>query len=156
VSEPKDLREFRRAGHLPTLFCAFLYFAISCMVLPRSVRAHDGPDRGLGHSVRGRRIANPPLGGYLSDRLGGIRVLTWLYLGVAATMAGVSFLPPLGPCTLLLVTAMALLGMGNGAVFQLVAKRFPRSDRRDQRDRRGRGGGSGDSCCRTSSAACGS
>jgi MFS transporter, NNP family, nitrate/nitrite transporter len=66
-----------------------------------------------------------PLGGYLSDRLGGIRVLTWLYLGVAATMAGVSFLPPLGPCTLLLVTAMALLGMGHGAVLQPVAQRFP-------------------------------
>jgi NNP family nitrate/nitrite transporter-like MFS transporter len=52
-------------------------------------------------------------------------VLSWLYLGVAATMAGVSSLPPLGPCTLLLVTAMALLGMGDGAVFQLVAQRFP-------------------------------
>jgi NNP family nitrate/nitrite transporter-like MFS transporter len=66
-----------------------------------------------------------PLGGYLSDRFGGIRVLTWLYLGIAATMAGVSSLPPLGPCTLLLVTALMLLGMGNGAVFQLVAQRFP-------------------------------
>jgi NNP family nitrate/nitrite transporter-like MFS transporter len=65
-----------------------------------------------------------PLGGYLADRFGGIRVLTWLYLGVAATMAGVSSLPPLGPCTLLLATGMALLGMGNGAVFQLVAQRF--------------------------------
>ena len=29
-------------------------------------------------------------------------------------------------CTLLLVTGMTLLGMGNGAVFQLVAQRFPR------------------------------
>jgi len=66
-----------------------------------------------------------PLGGYLSDRLGGIRVLTWVYLGVAATMAGVSALPALGLCTLLLVTGMTLLGMGNGAVFQLVARRFP-------------------------------
>jgi NNP family nitrate/nitrite transporter-like MFS transporter len=66
-----------------------------------------------------------PLGGYLSDRFGGIRVLTWLYLGVAATMAGVSALPGLGLCTLLLVTGMTLLGMGNGAVFQLVAQRFP-------------------------------
>jgi MFS transporter, NNP family, nitrate/nitrite transporter len=66
-----------------------------------------------------------PLGGYLSDRFGGIRVLTWLYLGVAATMAGVSALPALGPCTLLLVTGMTLLGMGNGAVFQLVPQRFP-------------------------------
>jgi NNP family nitrate/nitrite transporter-like MFS transporter len=67
-----------------------------------------------------------PLGGYLSDRFGGIRVLSWLYLGIAATMAGVSFLPPLHPCILLLVTGMTLLGMGNGAVFQLVAQRFPR------------------------------
>jgi len=33
------------------------------------------------------------------------RVLTWVYLGVAATMAGVSALPALGVCTLLLVTA---------------------------------------------------
>jgi NNP family nitrate/nitrite transporter-like MFS transporter len=66
-----------------------------------------------------------PLGGYLADRFGGARVLTWLYLGVAATMAGVSALPALGPCTLLLVAGMTLLGMGNGAVFQLVARRFP-------------------------------
>jgi NNP family nitrate/nitrite transporter-like MFS transporter len=40
-------------------------------------------------------------------------------------MRGLSSLPPLGPCTLLLVTGMALLGMGNGAVFQLVPQRFP-------------------------------
>ena len=66
-----------------------------------------------------------PLGGYLSDRFGGIRVLTWLYLGIAGTMAGMSALPPLGPSTLLLVTGLTLLGMGNGAVFQLVAQRFP-------------------------------
>jgi NNP family nitrate/nitrite transporter-like MFS transporter len=26
-----SLREFRRAGHLPTLLCAFLYFTVSCM-----------------------------------------------------------------------------------------------------------------------------
>jgi NNP family nitrate/nitrite transporter-like MFS transporter len=67
-----------------------------------------------------------PLGGYLSDRFVGIRVLTWLYLGVAATMAGVSALPTLSLCILLLVTGMTLLGMGNGAVFQLVAHRFPK------------------------------
>jgi NNP family nitrate/nitrite transporter-like MFS transporter len=66
-----------------------------------------------------------PLGGYLSDRFGGIRVLTWLYLGVAVTMAGVSALPGLDLCTVLLVTGMTALGMGNGAVFQLVAQRFP-------------------------------
>jgi NNP family nitrate/nitrite transporter-like MFS transporter len=67
-----------------------------------------------------------PLGGYLSDRFGGLRVLSVLYLGTALAMAGVSALPPLGLCTLLLITAMGLLGMGNGAVFQLVPQRFPR------------------------------
>src|SRR4051795_13185193 len=40
-------------------------------------------------------------------------------------MAVVSSLPPLGLCTLLMVTGMTLLGMANGAVFQLVAQRFP-------------------------------
>jgi MFS transporter, NNP family, nitrate/nitrite transporter len=67
-----------------------------------------------------------PLGGYVSDRFGGVRVLTWIYLGVAVMMAGVSSLPPLGLAILLHVTGMSLLGMGNGAVFQIVPQRFPR------------------------------
>ncbi len=58
-----------------------------------------------------------PLGGYLSDRFGGIRVLTWLYLGIAATMAGVS------------------LPAGRPAV--------PRRDRRDHGARWGGGGARG-------------
>jgi MFS transporter, NNP family, nitrate/nitrite transporter len=67
-----------------------------------------------------------PLGGHLADRHGGVRVLTLLYLGVAAAMAGVATLPPLAACATLLTVGMALLGMGNGAVFQLVPRRFPR------------------------------
>jgi MFS transporter, NNP family, nitrate/nitrite transporter len=67
-----------------------------------------------------------PVGGHLADRLGGIRLLTALYLGVAAAMLGVSALPPLAWGTLLLFAGMAMLGMGNGAVFQLVPQRFPK------------------------------
>ena len=67
-----------------------------------------------------------PLGGFLADRCGGVRVLSVLYLLVAATMLGVATMPPLGVCTLLLFVGMALLGMGNGSVFQLVPQRFPR------------------------------
>src|SRR5262249_43245170 len=67
-----------------------------------------------------------PRGGYLSDQFGGLRVLTWLYLGVAATMAGVSALPALGPCTLLLVAGVTLLGMGHGGRLLRVALRFPK------------------------------
>jgi NNP family nitrate/nitrite transporter-like MFS transporter len=67
-----------------------------------------------------------PVGGYLADRFGGLRSLTLLYLGVAAVLIGQSRAPPLTVSALLLVTAMGLLGMGNGAVFQLVPQRFPR------------------------------
>jgi NNP family nitrate/nitrite transporter-like MFS transporter len=65
-----------------------------------------------------------PLGGHLADRLGGVRVLTILYLGVGVLMLGLSTLPPLGWGTLLLFASMGLLGMGNGAVFQIVPQRF--------------------------------
>ena len=41
-------------------------------------------------------------------------------------MASLGFLPPLGAATLLLFLVMGLLGMGNGAVFQLLPQRFPR------------------------------
>ncbi|MBL8792583.1 MAG: NarK/NasA family nitrate transporter [Planctomycetia bacterium] len=67
-----------------------------------------------------------PVGGYLADRLGGIRMLTMLYLGVGAVMLGLSGLPPLLPATLLLFLGMSMLGMGNGSVFQLVPQRFPK------------------------------
>ncbi|MBX6314479.1 MAG: NarK/NasA family nitrate transporter [Isosphaeraceae bacterium] len=67
-----------------------------------------------------------PVGGHLADRLGGIRLLALLYLGEAAAMLALSTLPPLSWATLLLFVGMGLLGMGNGAVFQLVPQRFPR------------------------------
>jgi MFS transporter, NNP family, nitrate/nitrite transporter len=67
-----------------------------------------------------------PVGGHLADRLGGIRVLTAVYLGVAVTVAALAALPSVGWGTLLLFAAMGLLGVGNGAVFQLVPQRYPR------------------------------
>src|SRR5207248_5303566 len=59
-----------------------------------------------------------PVGGHLADRLGGIRILTMLFLGVGVVMLGLTALPPLGWATVLLFTGMGLLGMGNGSVFQ--------------------------------------
>ena len=67
-----------------------------------------------------------PVGGYLADRIGGIRVLILLYGGVAAAMGAMAALPPLGWATLLLFLGMGMLGMGNGSVFQLVPQRFPK------------------------------
>jgi MFS transporter, NNP family, nitrate/nitrite transporter len=67
-----------------------------------------------------------PLGGYLADRFGGIRVLTLLFLGVGLLMVCMSALPPLTWGTLIMFSGMGLLGMGNGSVFQLVPQRFPK------------------------------
>ena len=65
-----------------------------------------------------------PLGGYLADRFGGVRVLTILYGLAALCMLGVGALPPLAMVTFLLFLGMLCLGMGNGSVFQLVPQRY--------------------------------
>jgi MFS transporter, NNP family, nitrate/nitrite transporter len=66
-----------------------------------------------------------PVGGLLSDRIGGVRMLQVLLGGVALCMAAVGTLPPVAGAVGLLILIMAMLGMGNGAVFQLVPQRFP-------------------------------
>jgi MFS transporter, NNP family, nitrate/nitrite transporter len=66
----------------------------------------------------------PPLGGYLADRFGGLRMLKILLGTVGALMLGVGLLPPPAIVTILLFLGMLCLGMGNGAVFQLVPQRF--------------------------------
>ncbi|MFL6557728.1 MAG: nitrate/nitrite transporter [Bacillus sp. (in: firmicutes)] len=65
-----------------------------------------------------------PVGGYIADKIGGVRLLTFLFIGVSLSMFGVSQLPTLAIVTTLLFIGMLCLGMGNGAVFQLVPQRF--------------------------------
>ena len=65
-----------------------------------------------------------PIGGWLSDRIGGYRLLLLLLVGVSCTLAAASTLPPLPAVIALLFVATGCLGMGNGAVFQLVPQRF--------------------------------
>ena len=67
-----------------------------------------------------------PVGGYLADRFGGVRMLLGLYFAAGAALAGLAFLPPLPGAIGLLFVVMGLLGMGNGSVFQLVPQRFPK------------------------------
>lgn len=66
-----------------------------------------------------------PVGGAAADRFGGIRTLSIMYTVAAASLALVSF--GLGNAWIaltVLVIGMLALGMGNGAVFQLVPQRF--------------------------------
>ena len=65
-----------------------------------------------------------PVGGWLSDRIGGYRLLLLLLVCVSVTLAAASTLPPLAIVVTLLFVTTGCLGMGNGAVFQLVPQRF--------------------------------
>jgi NNP family nitrate/nitrite transporter-like MFS transporter len=66
-----------------------------------------------------------PLGGAVADRVGGVRALTVLYAVASAAFATIAT----GLSTIYLalpvfILGMLCLGMGNGAVFQLVPQRF--------------------------------
>ncbi|MDR7269367.1 NNP family nitrate/nitrite transporter-like MFS transporter [Pelomonas saccharophila] len=66
------------------------------------------------------------VGGALSDRWGGVNVLTLVLVVVAVSLAGVGLSSAsLVLTTLLLIVCFAALGAGNGALFQLVPLRWP-------------------------------
>jgi NNP family nitrate/nitrite transporter-like MFS transporter len=66
-----------------------------------------------------------PVGGAVADRFGGIRTLSIMYSIAAVALVVVSFGAPSAWLALtVLIAGMAALGMGNGAVFQLVPQRF--------------------------------
>ena len=66
-----------------------------------------------------------PVGGMIADRIGGVRLLRGLFVVIAACAFLVSTVPSSFYLMLLIASVMmACLGMGNGAVFQLVPQRF--------------------------------
>ncbi|MBY6242311.1 MFS transporter [Methylosinus sp. Sm6] len=82
-----------------------------------------------------------PVGGYIADRIGGVRALSVLFVVVSACYFVISLLPEgpapatggwsltqLPPIAFVAVAVFSLgvlaLGMGNGAVFQLLPQRF--------------------------------
>ncbi|MED4689174.1 nitrate/nitrite transporter [Peribacillus frigoritolerans] len=65
-----------------------------------------------------------PVGGFIADKIGGVKLLMFLFIGLTICMFGISFLYSLTAVTILLFIGMLFLGMGNGAVFQLVPQRF--------------------------------
>ena len=65
-----------------------------------------------------------PAGGWLADRIGGARVLSAVFLGVAPFAMLLAW-PSMTPFTVGALGCAALLGLGNGAVFKLVPQYFP-------------------------------
>lgn len=65
-----------------------------------------------------------PLGGFIADKFGGTRTLTVLFLVIIVVYGIAALLPPIGIMGAIMVVGVAFLGMGNGAVFQMVPQRF--------------------------------
>lgn len=68
-----------------------------------------------------------PVGGAVADRIGGARALTTVYAIAACAFAAISTgLSTIWLAMPVFIVGMLALGMGNGAVFQLVPQRFGR------------------------------
>jgi len=66
-----------------------------------------------------------PLGGIIADRIGGVKTLLIMYAAAAVLLMVMSFGQPTYQLALsIIIPVMVVLGMGNGAVFQLVPQRF--------------------------------
>ena len=66
-----------------------------------------------------------PAGGFIADRFGGARVLMAVLVGLGVVGSVLAVLPPVGVTVALLFVTLGALGVGNGAVFQLVPQRYP-------------------------------
>ena len=66
-----------------------------------------------------------PVGGVLADRLGGYRMLVVLFSTAVASLVLLATLPVTAVAVAIFAVLMAMLGLGNGSVFQLVPQRFP-------------------------------
>jgi NNP family nitrate/nitrite transporter-like MFS transporter len=65
------------------------------------------------------------VGGYVADRLGGLLVLAVVLMAVVGVFLLLPTSPSITVTTLLFMLCFAILGMGNGALFQLVPHRWP-------------------------------
>lgn len=66
-----------------------------------------------------------PLGGWLSDRIGGARLLVSVFTGAGILALGMTF-EHIVPFTIGALGVAACIGLGNGAVFKLVPQYFPK------------------------------
>ncbi|HYL12444.1 MAG TPA: MFS transporter [Terriglobales bacterium] len=107
-------------------FGGFVAFAI---YLPSLLRSEFG----LGLVDAGFRTAGfvvlataaRPVGGWLSDKIGGARLLSVVFLALVP-FALLLIWPTMLPFTVGALGCATLLGLGNGAVFKLVPQYFPR------------------------------
>ncbi|HET9227842.1 MAG TPA: MFS transporter [Thermoanaerobaculia bacterium] len=108
-------------------FGGFVAFAVYLPTLLRDefgLRPADAGFRAAGFVLLATLLR--PVGGWLSDKIGGARVLSGVFLGVIPFALLLTW-PAMLPFTVGALGCAALLGLGNGAVFKLVPQYFPAS-----------------------------
>ncbi|MBV9994472.1 MAG: NarK/NasA family nitrate transporter [Caulobacteraceae bacterium] len=133
---PKGLKDYLAVLKTPDAWWFMLFYSVTFggfVGLSSSLAIYFNSEYHLGAVVAGFFTAAcvfagslfRPVGGAIADRIGGIRTLTWVYLAAITALVAVSF--PLGSpwlALVILIAGMGALGMGNGAIFQLVPQRF--------------------------------
>lgn len=106
-------------------FGGFVAFAIYLPTLLRDqfgLSAADAGFRTAGFVVLATLMR--PVGGWLADTIGGARVLSAVFVGIGLFALLLGW-PAIVPFTVGALGCAAMLGVGNGAVFQLVPRYFP-------------------------------
>ncbi|MGV1049417.1 MAG: MFS transporter [Solirubrobacterales bacterium] len=138
--EPVSIRKVLRFG--PTLwqlalfyFVTFGGFVAMSIYLPKLLKDWFGYSltsaglRTAGFVVVAAVVARP-IGGWLSDRVGGYAVATVAFLGIGLDAVGLAWQatnPQIIPVTIICLSLAFWLGLGNGAVFKIVPQRFPQA-----------------------------
>jgi NNP family nitrate/nitrite transporter-like MFS transporter len=110
-------------------FLTFGGFVALALYLPTFLReifnlsATDAGARTAGFVVLATLLR--PAGGWLADRIGGAKVLIFVFALIAA-LSPLLIFTTIGPFTIGALGCAAALGLGNGAVFKLVPQYFPK------------------------------
>ncbi|RKL68439.1 MFS transporter [Salipaludibacillus neizhouensis] len=110
-------------------FGAFVAFGIYLPILLMDLYALSAVDAGMRAAgfVVIATIARP-LGGYLGDKVGAGKVLTFVFSGIVLGALVISFgMASIIVMTIACLVVAAVTGIGNGAVFKLVPDLFPKA-----------------------------
>ena len=135
-----NVRSFLKAGHMPTLFCAFLYFDISFMVwvLLGALANSIVPEFQMSETQRGLMLAFPLLGGSILRLVLGESLLLALIGGIPGIIIAalmiysirdslMNFVPLMSLSPDIVLAALALmlaLGLLTGLIPALSAMRL--------------------------------